>query len=118
MNDDDFEKKLRALTGAVRRPDPTPAWKADILARARREAKAIPLRRTLPPRWLALSWAAAWVAIFALNFTAPTEPAAVMAKNMADTDARSGPATYAEAAASPQTLLALERRMKLNLDLP
>ena len=43
MNDDEFEKKLQSLTGALHRPDPTPAWKADILARALREADAIPL---------------------------------------------------------------------------
>ena len=51
---DDFEKKLMALAGALHRPDPTPAWKADILARARREAGAIPIK--LPPRALALAW--------------------------------------------------------------
>jgi hypothetical protein len=118
MNEDDFEKKLRALTGAFQRPDPTPAWKADILARARREARAIPMQRTLPPRWLMLSWAAAWVAVFVLNFTAPSEPQALMARTMPDPDAGSAPTAYTQAAASPQTLLALEQRMKLNLDLP
>ena len=61
MNDDDFENKLRAITGSLHRPDPTPAWKADILARARREADAIPVKRMLPPRWLMMAWAAAWV---------------------------------------------------------
>ena len=66
MNDDNFEKKLLALTGAAGRPDPTPAWKADILARALREAEAAPLTRLAPPRWLLLSWAAAWIAILTL----------------------------------------------------
>ena len=113
MNDDDIEKKLRALTGALHRPDPTPVWKADILARARREADAIPMKRTLPPKWLALSWAAAWAAILALNLTAPKDAASPAARGFAATHAGS-----AGLSASPQTLLAFQRNMNLNLDLP
>jgi hypothetical protein len=55
--------------------DPTPAWKADILARARREAMGIPLKKTLPPRWLMHAWAAAWVAILLMHFASPSDPA-------------------------------------------
>ena len=116
MNNDDIEKKLRALTGALHRPDPTPTWKADILARARLEASvadAIPMKRTFPPGWLVLSWAAAWVAILALNFTTPKDVASSAARGFAITHA---PST--ELSASPQTLLAFQRNMNLNLDLP
>ena len=116
MNNDDIEKKLRALTGALHRPDPTPTWKADILARARLEAgvaDAIPMKRTLPPGWLVLSWAAAWVAILALNFTAPKDAASPVTRGFAATHASS-----ADLSASPQTLLAFQRNMNLNLDLP
>ena len=45
MNDNDLENQLRALTGALHRPDPTPAWKADILSRALREASVTPFKR-------------------------------------------------------------------------
>lgn len=113
MNNDDIEKKLRALTGALHRPGPTPAWKADILARARREADAIPITRTLPPKWLVLSWAAAWVVILALNLTAPKDAASPATHGFAATHAPSG-----DLSASPQTLLAFQRIMNLNLDLP
>lgn len=90
MNDEDFEKKLAALTGAIPRPDPTLRWKADILARARREADAgagtgaatadaagknpdatPPARRLLPPRWLMATWGAAWVLIVGMNLSMP-----------------------------------------------
>lgn len=116
MNNDDIEKKLRALTGALHRPDPTPAWKADILTRARHKANvadAIPVTRTLPPRWLVLSWAAAWVAILALNFSAPKDAASPATRGFAATHVWS-----AELNASPQTRLAFQRNMNLNLDLP
>ncbi len=115
MNNDDIEKKLRALTGALHRPDPTQAWKADILARARREADvadAISMKRTLPPKWLALSWAAAWAAILVLNLTAPKDPASPATHGFA---AAHAPST--ELNASPHTLLAFQRNMNLNLEL-
>jgi hypothetical protein len=118
MNDDEFETKLRALTGALRRPDPTPAWKADILARARREAEAIPLPHTLPPRWLMLSWAAAWVAILALNFTTPTDATSRTEGTLAGGRTNPKSVIGENANASPQALLAWERRMNLNLDQP
>jgi hypothetical protein len=113
MNDEDFEKKLHALTGALHRPDPTPAWKTDILARARREADAIPIKRMLPPRWLMVGWAAAWVVILAMNFTAPQGTAPRVA---------SGVAAPAVPQTRPQqdfpTLLAFHQHLNLNLDLP
>ncbi len=71
MNDDDFENRLRELAGQPHRSDPTPAWRADILARARREADALLKTRSGPPRWLVLSWAAVWVAIAAFAFATP-----------------------------------------------
>ncbi|MCE9519211.1 MAG: hypothetical protein K8R87_06645 [Verrucomicrobia bacterium] len=114
MNDDDFEKKLHALTGALHRPDPTPAWKADILARARREADAIPFKRTLPPRWLMLGWAAAWAAVLAMYFTAPQDTATDYAVNKVKT---TPPNTTTPQSDAP-TLLAFQRHLNLNLDLP
>jgi hypothetical protein len=114
VNDDDFEKKLHALTDALHRPDPTPAWKADILARARREATVPPMKRTLPPRWLMLSWAAAWTAILGLNLTAPQDPAFPMTSGLASR----APAPSPDVSVPPRTLLAYQRIMNLNLDLP
>ncbi|MEA3210308.1 MAG: hypothetical protein QOE70_3365 [Chthoniobacter sp.] len=114
MNDAEFEKKLRALTGALRRPDPTPAWKADILARARREADAISTPRMLPPRWLMLTWAAAWVAILALNFTTPGETTLRTTPDLATAKPGPAPAAFGDSS----TLLAFHRRLNLNLDLP
>ena len=73
MNDNDLENQLRALTSALHRPDPTPAWKAEILSRALREASVTPLKRNLPPRWLMVGWAAAWTAIVAMNFLTPQD---------------------------------------------
>lgn len=58
---DDFEWKLARLTSSLRRPDPTAAWKGEILARAQARS---PL---LPPRWLAIPLATAWALIFVLE---------------------------------------------------
>ena len=70
MNDEEFEDKLRALTTKVTRPDPTPAWKADILAQARRaRAKGAPHA----PRWLLTVLGAAWLLIAALRFSTPAD---------------------------------------------
>jgi hypothetical protein len=116
MNDDAFEKKLRALTSPLRRPDPTPAWKADILARARREADAIPRQRHLPPRWLMLAWAAAWVVILVMNFSMPREP-----MPRGDQGLAAEPPTTVPAAALPgdsSALLAFRPHMNPNIDLP
>ena len=116
MNDDDFEKKLHALTGALHRPDPTPAWKAGILARARREADAIPFKRLLPPRWLMLGWAAAWAVILAMNLTAPHDPDVRSGQGVAV--AVPGPMQSGSPDFAAPTLLAYYQRMNLNLDLP
>jgi hypothetical protein len=67
---DEFESRIETLARTVSRRDPTPDWKAEILARARREASAGPFRTFLPPRWLALGWAAAWTGICVLGWTA------------------------------------------------
>ena len=118
MNDDDFEKKLLALTGAAGRPDPTPAWKADILARALREAEAAPATRLAPPRWLMLSWAAAWTAILALSFTTPRDTTPGAERRTAAAPAK-GQVTDAQGAdPATQTLFAFHRHMNPNLDLP
>lgn len=71
MNDDVFERKLAALAGRAQPSDPTPAWKAEILARAKREAAGATARRGLPPRWLLLAWSAAWVLIVLMRLTTP-----------------------------------------------
>lgn len=116
MNNDDIEMELRALTAALHRPDPTPAWKAAILARARLEAgatDAIPMKRTLPPRLLAFSWAAAWAAIIAMNLTAPKDASAPAPGGFASTRAPS-----AGVGEPPPSLLAFQRNMTPNLDQP
>jgi hypothetical protein len=115
MNDDAFEKKLESLAGALPRPDPTAPWKADILARARREAgaSAVQSRRILPPRWLMTVWGTAWVAIALMRFSTPadstairTAPQLVEAKRAAKADAH----THATASSS-MTLLAFDREL-------
>jgi hypothetical protein len=113
MNDD-LESKLHALTGALRRPDPTPAWKTDILARARREATVIPLKQTLPPRWLMLGWAAAWMAILALNFTAPRDA------ELSSTTSTRKQSSSSSSQGDVAVLFAFQQHQmrNLNLDLP
>ena len=68
MNDHEFERKLGELTAKVSRPDPTPAWKEDILARARQARET---RAPRAPRWLLTALAAAWVLIALLRITTP-----------------------------------------------
>ena len=58
---DDFERKLTRLTANLWRPNPTAAWREEILARAQ---SGICLR---PPRWLAIPLATAWALIFLLE---------------------------------------------------
>ena len=116
MNDDDFEQKLHALAGALHCPDPTPAWKADILARARREAVAIPIKRMLPPRWLMLGWASAWAAIVAMNLTVPRDPDVRSGQGVAV--ASPGPMQSGSPDITAPTLLAFHQHLKLNFDLP
>lgn len=112
MNDDDFEKKLRSLTCALHRPDPTPEWKADILARALRETDAArPKRTMLPPRWLVVTWGAAWAAVLVLNFATPRSLThSGSSQAIASTPKSKAPAS--------QTLLAYKRQLNLSVDLP
>ena len=59
MNDD-FEQRLQTL-----RRVPLPAeWKAEILSRA-----VAPPSVLRPPRWLAMTWGAAWAVVVVLNLT-------------------------------------------------
>jgi len=119
MNDDDpFEKKLRELAGGLRRPDPTLQWKAEILARARRESRPSRKKeRFLPPRWLAVSWAAAWAAILVLGFTAPREPEFPSSRSASGGSSAPQSAGDLFSPGSP-TLLAFHQHLNLNLDLP
>ena len=112
MNEDDFEKKLQSLTGALHRPDPTPAWKVGILARALSEAAVIKPKRTLlPPRWLMVTWGTAWAAVVVLNLAAP--------QSLMDSGSSQAVAPTPESKApASQTLLAYNRQLNLSIDLP
>jgi hypothetical protein len=68
MNDE-FESRVKTLARTISRHDPTPDWKSEILARAHREASFVKLRTFLPPRWLAVGWAAAWTGILLLGWS-------------------------------------------------
>jgi hypothetical protein len=116
MNDDAFEKKLCELTDALQRPDPTPAWKSDILARARREADAVPRERTRSPRWLAGGLGVAWAAIFLMDFTTPREAPPSGRRNMAAVRKVSVPDDPSQGDA--WTLLAFHNRMNLSFEFP
>ena len=105
MNDEEFEKKLHALTGALERPDPTSAWKADILARARREAATSSSRRILPPRWLMASW----VAIAWMSFTTPRSADSSHPANLTTLPEKPPATSISEMNVSPQTLIAYQR---------
>ena len=65
MNDEEFEDKLRVLASKLTRPDPTAAWKAEILTRARTEATVH------TPRWLVLGLGMSWICIAILRLTTP-----------------------------------------------
>ena len=116
MNDDAFEKKLRERIGVVQRPDPTRAWKADILARARREADAIPHERLLPPRWFIAALGVAWLVIFLMNAATPHDvsPGGMRAVAAVPKASARGGLTDGDS----WTLLAFHNRMNLTLDLP
>jgi hypothetical protein len=72
MNDD-FEKRIESLARGFLRTDPTPAWKAEILERARREADVLSFRAGLPSRWVLWGWAAAWTTILLLGWSERTD---------------------------------------------
>ena len=61
MNDE-FESRIETLARNISRHDPTPGWKTEILA------SFVQLRTFLPPRWLALGWAAAWTGTLLLGW--------------------------------------------------
>jgi hypothetical protein len=125
MNDDAFEKKLESLAGAMPRPDPTPQWKAEILARARREAgnvTATPAtttapRRVLPPRWLMTVWCTAWAMIAFLHFSKPADTTASWAPvQLVETKrATSSEARPHTDVSSSLTLLALNRELSTGI---
>jgi hypothetical protein len=115
MNDDPFERQLRALSAGLRRPDPTPAWKAEILARAQREAATQLPVGLGPPRWLMLSWATAWAAIVLLYVTAPQEG---ITRDGPETAQVQQPRTAPDSPNERTTLLAYEQRLQRILDLP
>jgi hypothetical protein len=113
MKDEEFEDKLQSLTSALHRPDPTPAWKADILGRALREADVVRPKRALPPRWLMVTWGTAWAAIVVLNLAAPQTPV----QSGSSQGIATAPDTKPPAS---ETLMAYNRQLNrtLNLDLP
>lgn len=76
MNDDGFEAKLRESLRRGGRPDPTPVWKEAILARALAEVRPRAHAQWLPPRWLMIGWAAAWVAALLLKWSVDSMNAA------------------------------------------
>ena len=111
-DDDDFEKKLHSFTRALHRPDPTATWKSAILSRAMSESDAAQSKRTpRPPRWLMVTWGAAWALIIVLHLASPqlstqneTSPAVATALDTNSADS--------------QTLFAYNRQLSLSLDLP
>lgn len=115
MNDNDLENQLRALTSALHRPDPTPAWKADILSRALREASVTPFKPNSPPRWLMVGWAAAWTAIIAMNLLTPQDAGP---NEWANRTKNSSPSIRASQPGELVALMAFNQRQYLNLELP
>jgi len=115
MNEDDFEKKLRALAGDLRASDQTALWKAEILGRARREARAA---RLAPPRALMIAWGAAWAAIVLLTVAAP-KTAIIQTPSRADkSTAPQSEQFAAQPPGEPQTYALLRLRYHLVNDLP
>jgi hypothetical protein len=68
MNPDEFEQALQRDLASASRHDPTPAWKAEILARASAPAKG---KVITFPRLVLLAWAACWAAALVLHFMTP-----------------------------------------------
>lgn len=115
MNDNDLENQLRTWTNALQRPDPTPAWKAEILSRAIREASVTPLKRILPPRWLMVGWAAAWTAIIAMNSVTPHDSAPNAGMNPTNNQS---PLLVPQPGGELSALIAFQQRQNLNLEFP
>ena len=114
MNNDAFEKKLRELTGALQRSDPTPAWKVDILAYARRESDAAAEKSTRPPRWFMAGMGVAWAAILVLNLVTPREPQPRTTQDFAAAKPILAPDAIFHG--DEWALLALHQRMSRNLE--
>jgi len=108
MNDDDFEQKLREASRALSHSDPTPAWKEEILATARREAGAI----FAPPRPLLFAWAAAWAAIVVLSLSTPRNAGPAATSGLTGSRAESNPVISSGA----PTLFAFEQEYKLDAE--
>ncbi len=72
MNPEDFEQALSRDLASVPRHDPTPAWKAEILARAAAPAKG---KVITFPRLVLLAWAACWATACILHFMTPSDAA-------------------------------------------
>jgi hypothetical protein len=72
MNPEEFEQALMRDIASASRHDPTPDWKADILARA----AAPTARKTITfSRLVVLAWAACWIVSLVLYFMTPaSEP--------------------------------------------
>ena len=110
MNDDELEKKLPTLSSAAKGADPTPAWRAEILSRALSEAHlARSKKRMLPPRWLMVSWGAAWAAAVVFNLAAPDSAMHLPEKERGATSTAPLP---------PEAFLAYTRQLTLNLNPP
>jgi hypothetical protein len=101
--EEDFELKLRSLTAKLARPDPTAAWKADILSRASRAREA---RRTRTPRWFLATLGVAWVCIGLLWVSTPRADDLSFSSTAPSSVATSG--SYHDAPDTPwKTIIAL-----------
>lgn len=115
MNEDDFEKKLRALAGDLRATDRTALWKGEILGRARREGRR---GRVGPPRGLMIAWGAAWAAILLLTVATP-KTSSIRASNFADKPAATvSEQSLAQFPSEPQTYALLWQHYHFSRDLP
>jgi hypothetical protein len=112
MKDEDFEMKLKAMGESLNPPDPTSAWRTEIISRAMSQAEsAKTARKSLPPRWLMASWGFAWAAVLVLNLSAPTPW-------MPSESPRVAAPSSATGEPPAQTLFAYNRLLSLNIDLP
>jgi len=111
MKPEDFENRLKDLTTGITRPDPTPSWKADILATAR-AAAVLPEEtpRKLPPRWLMALWGTAWAVIVLMHFSTPHAGTESLA--------HAAPPLPTQKPEAPVTLIAFHRDFNSYLELP
>lgn len=78
MNPEEFEQALQRDLASASRRDPTPAWKAEILARATAHPKE---KVRIFPRPILLAWAACWAVALLLHFMTPANPADLVAQS-------------------------------------